>query len=531
MPRLAPVLLLALAFGTAASAPRAQVADSFATLPYLAEVDPDAALNRIAELTSDPGPDPRPIYDLYRMAAGLLIEGGQVDQAAQAIARLADLAVSSRDYLGFDPLPVYAEAAALLNDTGQDRAARDSLLAMYAEQRSSGAAPQDLTRTADEIARLSEVLGVAAPALAAPLAAENFQTISVYYATDRGISGEIDAPLYYGDGRGAPDWGVATVSRPVRQMPQDYSKLRAVQPMAQADWTARLDAASGQGTLVYVPGAATRFEQAARRAALMAQALGGVEPPVLFSWPASGSTLDYMGDSAAAGASARTLARMLAALAARPGARPPHLLAGGMGAQVLTDALELIAARGEAAGPDGAPPFGQLILAVPDVDADRFRGLLPVLRPLVQRITLYASQTDAQMAVPRRLYGPALRAGWGGEATLVDPAADSIDLSMLEGDMLTAPAVLADMAMLLWRDAAPERRCGLRPEPGGAGDPPVWRPAEAICSDPALLGVLARLRQEDARTHDRALELLRAMVPDPGRRAGLARVFLRPMAP
>lgn len=528
MSRLAP-LLFAVALLPAAAAPcRAQVADSFATLPYLAETDPDTALDEIARLTALPDPDPRAAYDLYRMAADLMMEGGQAEQSAQIIAKLADLAVQYRAFLGFDPLPVYARAAALLRDTGQPEAARDTLLAMYREQRLSGAAPEDLARTARDIAALSEALGTPPPTLAAPLRPEDFQTISVYYATDRAISGEPEAPLYYRADSGALAFGLATVSHAVPPGAQDVSKLRALQPVAEANWLGALEAAPKRGLMLYVPGAATPFEQAARRAALVAEALGGVEQPLLYSWPASGSTLDYMSDSASTGRSARHLAQVLADLIAQPGHPRPHLLARGMGAEVLIDALELVAAGRVAQGP---PPFGQLILAAPDMDAERLRELLPDLRPLVQRITLYASENDAQMALPRRLYGPALRAGWGGEATLTDDLIDSLDVSALAADMLTAPAILSDIAMLLWRDAAPERRCGLRPVPGGQGAQRVWRIGDGICADPVLTDALARMRQAGIGAQAGAEDALRAAGIEADLRAELLPVLTRLMGP
>ncbi|MDX2484364.1 MAG: alpha/beta hydrolase [Pseudodonghicola sp.] len=514
-----------------APAMQAEGGDSFATLPYLAETDPDAALEWIARLTGEIDPtkgfDPRAAFDLYRMAASLMIEGGQVEQAAQAIAKLADFAVRYRDTLGFDPVPIYGEAAALLRDTGQPEAARNTLIFMYGEQHSAGASPENLGQTTRAIADLSATQDSAAPDLPAPLAADEFQTIPVYYLTDRGQSGDSEAPLFYGPGRGEPEWGIATVSRSKQGGAGDLSKLRAVQPMTRAEWQDRLAAAPEQGTLVYVPGAATGFEQAARRAALIAQALGGEERALLFSWPASGSTLDYMADSAATRTSARQLARMLEGLAAQPGPARPHLLARGMGAQVLADALELIAARRGEEGPERPAIFGQLIFAIPDMDAERFRDLLPVLRPLVQRITLYTSQDDSQMQLARQIYGPALRAGWGGEATLTNPAVDSVDFSVPGAErpvaeILSADAVLADIAMLVWKDAPPARRCGLVATPGE--DQPVWRWQGALCTQLALIRVLARLRQEDVQTQDQALAVLHAVVPDTNLRDRLAPV-------
>lgn len=521
--RLVPLPLCVIALWAAlAPMASAQTLDGFATLPYLASADPDAALDRISAtldaMEQGEDADPRVIFDLYDMAADLLVEGGQATQAGQIRARLAGFAVQYRDFLGIDPLPVFARAVALLRDTAQDGSARDTLLAMYDEQRASGADQRALAETGRHIAELSETLGEDVADLPGPLPEGDFQSIAIHYATNRAPSGEADAARYLDDGRGDLTLGRATVTFPAMPGLVDVSKLQEVRSMAEGPWSNGVTEAAPQSVLVYVHGAATGFEQAARRAALLTRALGEVDLPVLFSWPASASSLDYMADSAAAGASARDLAHLLALLSDLPGRPRLHLLARGMGAQVLAGALERIALR---RGPEDPPRFDQVIFAGPDMDAERFTGTLPELRPLAKRITLYASDRDRGMQKALRLFGPALRAGWGGEATLTDPAVDSVDLSASPGEMLTDPGVLSDLAMLLWRDVPPDRRCGLVPEPAGAGDVPVWKYREGICGDPALTGLLAQLRRADVRDREAALDLLEATVPDPALRGRL----------
>ncbi len=514
--RLAPLPLCVIALWTAfAPMAPAQTLDGFATLPYLASADPDAALDRIGAMLDameqGEDADPRVIYDLYDLAADLLVEGGQAAQAGLIRARLADFSVQYRDFLGIDPLPVFTRAVALLRDTAQNEAARDTLLAMYDEQRSSGADQRVLAERGRQIAQLSEALGADAPDLPGPLPGENFQSIPIYYATNRAPSGEPGAARYYDGGRGDLALGRAMVTLPATPGPVDLSKLRGVRPLAEGPWSNGVAEAAPRSVLVYVHGAATGFEQAARRAALLTQGLGGVDQPVLFSWPASASSLDYMGDSAAAGASARDLDGLLALVSDLPDQSPLHLLARGMGAQVLAGALERIALR---RGPDDPPRFDQVIFIAPDMDAERFTDILPDLRPLAKRITLYTSDRDWSMQVAHRFYGPALRAGWGGEATLTDPAVDSVDFSARLGDLLAGPGMLSDLAMLLWRDIPPDRRCGLTPEPAGTGDVPVWKYGEGICDDPALIGLLADLRRADVRSGEAALALLDATVSD-----------------
>ncbi|GAA6200135.1 alpha/beta hydrolase [Aquicoccus sp. SU-CL01552] len=496
-----------------------QTLDGFATLPYLASADPDAALDRIGAtldaMEQGEDADPRVIHDLYDLAADLLVEGGQAAQAAQIRARLAGFAVQYRDFLGIDPLPEFARAVALLRDTAQDEMARDTLLAMYDEQRAGGAGQGVLAETDRQIAQLSEALGEDAPDLTGPLSEGVFTENTIYYATTRAPSGEPDAARYFDDGRGDLSFGRASVTLPASPGPVDISKLRQVHPMDGRAWARDMTEAAPQSVLVYIPDAATGFEQAARRTALLTRALGGVDLPVLFSWPASASSLDYMADSAAAGAAARDLDRLLALLSDLPDRPRLHLLARGMGAQALAGALERIALR---QGVDDPPRFDQVIFAVPDMDAERFTDLLPDLHPLAKRITLYASDRDWSMQLAQRLYGSALRAGWGGEATLTAPAVDSVDLSARAGDLLSDPGMLSDLAMLLWRDLPPDQRCGLTPEPAGAGDVPVWRYVEGICGNPALIGLLAAMRRADVHSREAALALLESTVSDPALR-------------
>ena len=115
--------------------------------------------------------------------------------------------------------------------------------------------------------------------------------------------------------------------------------------------------------------------------------------------------------------------------------------------------------------------------------------MLPTIRPLARRLTLYASEQDWSLAVSRKLHGNALRAGMGGEVTLTDPLIDSIDMSELGDDMLTRSyfaddsSALADMMTLFWRNTAPRSRCGLserRPENGAAS---VWHYDRGSCAD------------------------------------------------
>lgn len=532
--------------------PGALVDPGFATLAWQIQNDPDGALDRIAALVEamdkGRGADPRIVFDLYALAADLMIEGGQVEQAAQVKAQLAGFAVQFRDGVDIDPLPLFAEAAALLEDTGQFGRARDTLLAMIAEQRAGAQPEAEIATNIEALRRVAAEMGAPPPELSTPElptperapGAGGFRRVGVYYATDRARSGSPRAAEYYGGGRGELEFGQAEVAVPDRPVPGmmpppmvwplefgaapvRHAALLQVAPLAAADFQARLGADLAQRpapeVLVYIHGYGMGFEQAARRAAQLAYDLAYDGVPLLYSWPSRGSSVGYVSDTAAVRPSARRLAVFLEDLAAQLGARTVHLVAEGMGNRALADALELLAAR---RGKDAGPAFGQVVFAAPDLDAGLLRAMLPEIRPLAQRLTLYATDRDRGLGVADMLYGDALRAGLGGGLTLTDPALDSVDLTdplaEVQGQgMFAGPgAALADLATLLWRDTDPARRCGLTATPAGEGDQPVWAYDGTTCPEVALAAVLAHLRQAGAQTPEAARAVLRRVVTDPG---------------
>ena len=72
-----------------------------------------------------------------------------------------------------------------------------------------------------------------------------------------------------------------------------------------------------------------------------------------------------------------------------------HLLAHSMGSRVLTQAVRLL--REE---PNGEAPFGELILAAPDIDAETFRGWADDITPKARRVTSCVRQRQGPAGVP-----------------------------------------------------------------------------------------------------------------------------------
>ena len=562
--------ILALAVAALALPGRAQEDPGFVALAFLAETDPAAALVQIdaqlAREAAQPAPDPRVVFDHYRLQADLLIGLGRMAEAAALLADLALYTRQMRARLDLDPAPLFDEAARLFEAAGDPARAREVMLELLAEHR-EGARPADvIAGDLARLARLSDLLGeaetarsyrdAAQAALAAPAdpvtRGDNpgFREVDVYYATDRARSGEDDPNTFYGADRGALELGIATVSIPethtpgvveapsiwrleFRADPAKHVVLQRITPLAEQAFYSRLQSvfadAPGKEAFVFVHGYNVRFDQAARRAAQMAYDMNYDGVPILYSWPSRGSTVGYVADTAVVRLSGRRLSRFLDDLVARSGAETIHIVAHSMGNRALTDALELLALR-HGLQPGDAPVFGQVIFAAPDVDAGLFKAMLPTIRPVARRLTLYASEEDWALTASRKLHGDMPRAGIGGATTLSDAHIDSIDMSELGEDMLSHSyfaddsSALADLMTLFWRNAAPQHRCGLESRAALAGEVPVWAYRRDTCAERSLIGVLGHLKREGVQSEEAARAVVRRTVSDRDLAARLERV-------
>lgn len=562
--RLAKAFCLTLGITLAPLAHAQSVAQSGPDLfeiEYLAGTDPAAAVVRIDEiltgLQGTPEADPVLVFDLIEMKADILrpLDPGG---AADLLLQLALLA-RTKPELGEDPVALFAEAQDLFEAAGDldsARVAADEKLAVMLER---AYAPEALAAAFEDFARLSDALGDTdmaetardrAEAVLAPLAFEgkargsngaDFSSVDVYYATDRALTGDDDPARMYGGGRGELDLGVATVTVPLshtpgmvestsiwrlelRPNPSKHVILQSVTRLPEDEFYDRL---SGEFTgdtseaFVFIHGFNVTFEQATRRAAQMAYDMHYPAVPIVYSWPSRGSTLAYVADTAVVRLSGRRLADFLDDLVERSGAQTIHIVAHSMGNRALTDALEILSLRrGMQAGDE--PVFGQVLFAAPDVDAGLFARMARTIRPIAQRLTLYASDQDWALVSSRKLHGNAPRAGQGGDVTLADTNIDSIDMSELGEDMLAhsyfadESSALADIVALFWRDAPPDKRCGLEArETGQTGAPTTWLYRKGTCETDEMLDAYSHLRSAGIIDPAGLHRLLASIVTEP----------------
>jgi len=485
--------------------------------------DRDGALALIeASLASEPAGADREA--LLGRKADLLEAAGRLGEAAQAAVALAEAMAARLGENAPGLIPVFRRVAALAETAGD---AALSAEALGHALRVADAAGDTVTAAA--LAERLAALDGNAPALAAHRAAtdareamrdlgptaEGFTKVRLYYATDRAATGSTEPGEFYGSGRAdGLSYGVLEVSVPFahvpgaiekpsiwtfdfREDPERHVVLQSVTPMAHdATFEAMRSHLAGTGSdeaFVFVHGFNVTFENAARRAAQIAHDMSFEGLPIVYSWPSRGSIFSYIADTAAVNLSGRRLLGFLEDVVRQSGARRIHLIAHSMGNRALTDALELYALshRGE------PPAFDQVLFTAPDLDAGLFKAMAHTIRPVARRLTLYSSDHDWALAVSRRLHGDMPRAGQGGQDILNSPDFDSVDMSLVGEDMLAHsyfannPSALTDILSLFWRDAPPQKRCGMA-APDTARSWFLYTPER--CDAQALLSALTLLR-------------------------------------
>ena len=299
----------------------------------------------------------------------------------------------------------------------------------------------------------------------------------VFFGTDRAV--DVSAPFGYGSARGDGTvfYGSAEVSIPDsheigeleappwwklwdRENPTKYVVLMGTtafaDQVAYGDAVRALLAEAGRDdVLIFLHGYNTSFEDAARRTAQLAYDLKFPGVPMFFSWPSRAEEAGYPADEATVEWSAPHFGELLRFAMTGVGAREVHVIAHSMGNRALIDVLRDF---DPSSLPPGSAELRQVILAAPDIDADRFKQLAPRFTGKASRTTLYVSSEDKAIILSRGFHDEA-RAG--GEVTIVD-GIDTVDASQVRtsflGHSYFGSSILPDITDLIARDWPPAER-------------------------------------------------------------------------
>lgn len=211
--------------------------------------------------------------------------------------------------------------------------------------------------------------------------------------------------------------------------------------------------------VVFIHGFRTSFSSAARRAAQLAFDLNLPGIMALFSWPSRGTTAAYPADGSTLGGSGGFLVEFLVRLVKDSGAERVHVIAHSMGNLFFARSLHDLVER---AGAATRKPFGQIILAAPDIDRREFARLATLYQRAADRATLYASRYDRALKASRTV-NRSDRAGLCPPLTVVD-GIDTIEVSNVARSLLghgyiaDKSVLIDDIGDLLSRNLPPDDR-------------------------------------------------------------------------
>ena len=265
-------------------------------------------------------------------------------------------------------------------------------------------------------------------------AKDGFATVRIFYGTNRAQTDDPKPAGLYGPDRGTLAVGYLDVSVPEIHkygeletfsrwdifsyrlgedaLKRKYVLLLDVQPLGRDDFReqfrSHVSDSPSNDVFVFIHGYNSSFEDAARRTAQLAYDLDFDGTPAMYSWPSQASTTSYTVDEAVVRLSGRKMADFLAEITDQTGAERVHLIAHSMGNRALLEALTTFDNDRDPALPVKA--FDQIVFTAPDVDRDYFVEVIDSIKPLAERVTLYASANDVALRTSRLLHG-APRAG------------------------------------------------------------------------------------------------------------------------
>jgi esterase/lipase superfamily enzyme/tetratricopeptide (TPR) repeat protein len=301
-----------------------------------------------------------------------------------------------------------------------------------------------------------------APPAAAPAPAPetDWQTVPVYWGTDRAVQPNAKRLVFGSDRARKLQLGEALVTVPkVHEVPnverpwvvkipyfdvtlyaesEDPKKhftVKEIKALTKEELLAQVKARLGASKLfkdqaiVFVHGYNTSFDNALYRTAQIAYDIDFDGATFLYSWPSGGAVASYTYDRESAQASEPYLREFLEMVVKQTGAKSVSIIAHSMGNQPLMDVLRDM----RNAAPEGVA-INQVFLAAPDVDADSFSNLAKTIQGLAKNVTLYVASNDRALIVSRNFWG-SYRAGDVPPAgPLILPGIDTIDVTAASTD-------------------------------------------------------------------------------------------------
>lgn len=262
-------------------------------------------------------------------------------------------------------------------------------------------------------------------------------TIDVPFLTVRDFDGSRGASAAFGDSRSSLRAGLCAVEEEEPSVLTDIvqsgptflrEQLLSVEEVKLQSPDGLITARSSEtqhGLALFVHGYFTDFDKGCRRAALLQRNAVLEERMVWFTWPSDGDIANYVQDETDLYWSVPDIADAILAVNAQSrDAGGADIIGHSLGGRGVALALAEVAVR--------APEtqLGDVVLLAPDMDFEIFARLLPRIRPIAKRITLYMSSADRPLDLSEELHGYPRLGQAGNNVTILD-GVEVIDVSRL----------------------------------------------------------------------------------------------------
>ncbi len=326
---------------------------------------------------------------------------------------------------------------------------------------------------------------------------KQFEVVPVFFATDRAISKSTADYCTFANRRCDDNqlkYGTCEISIPKKHKkgelespswfkleffkdPEKHVVLLSARSMPKTKFfaSARKSVAASpeNSAFVFIHGYNVTFEDAALRTGQIAYDLQFKGAPILFSWPSTAKEIRYSADEATIDVSAEHLRTFLHDVATKTGVSVLHVIAHSMGNRALLEALEKLSASRK------RPAIHHVVLAAPDIDAQRFEQIADSINRYPSRITMYASSKDRAIWLSKKFHSFS-RAGEAGKNIVVTRGVDTVDATIVDTSMFglghsyfaTKRTVLGDIFELINKNTPPNKRFGLRQKTHQKG--PYW---------------------------------------------------------
>lgn len=319
----------------------------------------------------------------------------------------------------------------------------------------------------------------------ASTANENYNVMTVFYATDRAKTGSTEANDIYGGERGTLVLGSCNVSIPkdhrvgeleapsiwkfeFSEDPEKHVVLLEVHEKPVSEFyqevSARVGESPNRNAFIFVHGYNTTFRDAARRTAQMAYDLKFDGAPVFYSWPSQGTTIGYPKDETNVDWTRANLKAFIADFAKSSTADNIFLVGHSMGSRALTAVLIDLFRE----DPSLKSRIKEVILAAPDIDADIFkRDIAPAIAQSGALLTLYSSSKDWALEASKQFHGYQ-RAGDSTGGLTVVSGIDTIDSTDVDTGFLghsyygESKSIIADIYEIFTKKTRPDERTHLK---------------------------------------------------------------------